>query len=108
MRLSPAYDILNTALYDGLDQNIALSIDGKKPNLDQVTRAILEKFAESIGIAPRAIAQIFNELKKDVQRAAKILESPQGEPPEGFVHRYEEIVSRACLQILGNNSPQLA
>jgi serine/threonine-protein kinase HipA len=27
LRLSPAYDILNTALYDGYDQRIALSID---------------------------------------------------------------------------------
>jgi serine/threonine-protein kinase HipA len=101
LRLSPAYDILNTALYDGLDQNVALSIAGKKPNLDQVTRVLLEKFAESIGIAPRAVAQIFDELKKGVQRAAKILEPPQGEPPEGFVHRYQEIVSRACVRILG-------
>lgn len=101
LRLSPAYDILNTALYQTLDQNIALSVAGKKPNLDQVTRAVLEKFAKSIGIAPSAINQIFSELKRGVQRAANIIQPPQGEPPDGFVHRYQEIVSRACLRILG-------
>lgn len=101
LRLSPAYDIVNTALYDGFDQNLALSIAGKTLSLDQVTRADLENFGKSIGLAPRAIEQTFADLKTRVQRAAGILQPPQGEPPEGFVHRYSEIVSRACLRILG-------
>lgn len=101
LRLSPAYDIVNTAFYDGFDQNLALSIAGKTLPLDQVTRATLENFGKSIGLAPRAIEQTFADLKTRVQRAAKILQPPQGEPPEGFVHRYQEIVSRACLRILG-------
>ena len=101
LRLSPAYDIVNTALYDGFDQNIALSINGTKPHLDQVTRALLAKFGQSIGLAPRAIDQSFADLQKAVRRAAPILTPPAGEPPDGFVHRYAEIVSRACLRILG-------
>jgi len=36
----PAFDIVNTALYDGYDQNLALSIGGSKPHLDQVTRVL--------------------------------------------------------------------
>jgi len=36
--LSPAYDIVNTAFYDGFDQQLALSINGKKPNLDDVIK----------------------------------------------------------------------
>lgn len=101
LRLSPAYDIVNTAFYDGFDQNLALSVGGKTLSLDQVTRATLEDFGKSIGLATRAIEQTFADLKARVQRAAKILQPPQGEPPEGFVHRYQEIVSRACLRILG-------
>jgi serine/threonine-protein kinase HipA len=101
LRLSPAYDIVNTAFYDGFDQNLALSIAGKTLPLDQVTRANLENFGKSIGLAPRAIEQAFADLKSRVQRAAKILQPPQGEPPEGFVHRYQEVVSRACPRILG-------
>jgi serine/threonine-protein kinase HipA len=100
LRLSPAYDIVNTALYDGFDQGLALSIAGKKSNLDQVGRADLENFGKSIGIASRAIEQIFADLKNGARRAAGLLQPPQGEPPDGFVHRYQEIVSRACLRIL--------
>jgi serine/threonine-protein kinase HipA len=101
LRLSPAYDIVNTAFYDGFDQNLALSIGGKTLPLDQVARATLENFGKSIGLATRAIEQCFTDLKNRALRAAKILEPPQGEPPEGVVHRYQEIVSRACLRILG-------
>lgn len=101
LRLSPAYDIVNTALYDGFDQDLALSIAGKKWPLDRITRADLESFGKSIGLAPRAIEQSLADLKTRVARAASILQPPRGEPPEGFIHRYQEIVSRACLRILG-------
>jgi serine/threonine-protein kinase HipA len=101
LRLSPAYDIVNTAFYDGFDQSLALSIDGRKPNLDLVTRAVLEKLGKDIGLAKRAIDQIFTDLHVGVRRAAGILTPPTGEPPDGFVHRYSEIVRRACLRILG-------
>jgi len=101
LRLSPAYDIVNTALYDGFDQNIALSIDGAKPNLDQVTRDLLASFGKSIGLSQRAVDQTFSDLHTRVRRAASVLQPPRGEPPDGFVHRYSEIVSRACLRILG-------
>jgi serine/threonine-protein kinase HipA len=101
LRLSPAYDILNTALYDGLDQRIALSIDGANPNLDNVTRELLDKLGRSVGLSQAAVNQTFQHARARVRRAAPILKPPRGEPPDGFVHRYSEIVSRACLRILG-------
>jgi serine/threonine-protein kinase HipA len=101
LRLSPAYDIVNTAIYDGFDQQLALSIDGRKPNLDEVTKAKLVAFGLSIGLSQRTVDQIFSDLASRVKRASSILQPPQGEPPEGFVHRYSEIVSRACLRIFG-------
>lgn len=100
LRLSPAYDIVNTAFYDGFDQNIALSIDGNRPTLDQVTPDLLKKFGRSIGLSSRVIDQAFADLRNRVQRAAVILKPPSGEPADGFVHRYSEIVNRACLRIL--------
>jgi serine/threonine-protein kinase HipA len=102
LRLSPAYDIVNTALYDGFDQNIALSINGRKPHLDEVTRDLLKQFGLSIGLPERVVERSFTELHSRVHRAAGLLTPPQGEPPEGFFHRYAEIVSRACLRILGD------
>jgi serine/threonine-protein kinase HipA len=100
LRLSPAYDILNTALYDGFDQNIALSINGKKPALDSVTWPLLAAFGQSIGLPQAAIDQTRTDLKARVRKAAPILEPPAGEPPDGFVHRYSDIVRGACQRIL--------
>jgi serine/threonine-protein kinase HipA len=101
LRLSPAYDIVNTALYHGYDQNIALSINGQRPNLDQVTRDILQKFGRSIGLPQRAVDQTFTDLHSRARRAAGLLTPPPAEPADGFIHRFSEIVSRACLRILG-------
>ena len=101
LRLSPAYDILNTAFYDTLDQTIALSINGKKPNLEQVTWAILKAFGLSIGLSAAAVDQVFEETKTRVKKAAPIIKPPNGEPPDGFVHRFSDIVRGTCLRILG-------
>lgn len=101
LRLSPAYDIVNTALYDGFDQIIALSIDGKKPNLEKVTWSLLKKFGLSIGLSEKVVDQVFEETKTRVKKAAPIITPPRGEPPDGFVHRFSDIVRRTCLGILG-------
>ncbi len=101
LRLSPAYDIVNTALYDGFDQNIALTINGAKPNLEQVTPKLLTDFGLSIGLPQRIIDRIFADLQTRAKRAAKLLVPPRGEPPDGFVHHYADIVRAACLRILG-------
>lgn len=101
LRLSPAYDIVNTALYDGFDQNVALAINRTKPVLGEVTPELLRQFGLSIGLSQRAIDQIFTDLRSRAKRSAKLLVPPQGEPPDGFVHRYADIVRAACLRILG-------
>jgi serine/threonine-protein kinase HipA len=101
LRLSPAYDVVNTALYDGFDQNLALSIEAERPPLDEVTRDLLERLGQSVGLSRRAIGQIFTDLRNRARRATPILTPPEAEPADGFVHRYAEIVSRACLRILG-------
>jgi serine/threonine-protein kinase HipA len=102
LRLSPLYDVLNSAIYDNYDRNLALSINGKKVQLDAVTRALLADFGKSIGLPARAITQAFDELKRKIkgEAAKNILAPPEGEPPEGFFHRYAEIVNNACLRIL--------
>jgi serine/threonine-protein kinase HipA len=66
-----------------------------------VTRPFLEQFGQRIGLPKRAIEQTFANVQVGVRRAAAHLKPPAGEPPDGFVHRYAEIVSGACLRILG-------
>ena len=102
LRLSPIYDVVNTALYDGFDRKLALTIDGRKVQLDAVTRALLTDFGRAIGLPQRAIDQAFADIARRV-RSAKvraIITPPEAEPPEGFFHRYAEIVNNACLRIL--------
>jgi serine/threonine-protein kinase HipA len=101
LRLAPLYDVVNTAFYPDYDRNLALLIDGKLVQLEAVTRPLLEAFGRSIGLPERAIDQAFGDLRGGVRRAASHLTPPAGEPPDGFVHRYAEIVSGACLRILG-------
>jgi len=101
LRLSPLYDVINTVLYKEYDQRLALFIDGKKVQLDRVTKALLENFAHSIGLAERAVEQAFKDMQHRARRAASLLIPPQGEPADGFVHSYAESVNNACLRILG-------
>ena len=102
LRLSPLYDVVNTALYfdQGYDQTLALLIDGKSVQLSAVTRALLEDFGRRIGLPESAIRQAFSDLRIRTRKAARVLEPPSGEGPDGFVTRFGEIVSEACLRIL--------
>jgi serine/threonine-protein kinase HipA len=100
LRLAPLYDVVNTAIYPDNDSNLALLIDGKRVQLEAVTRPFLEQFGQRIGLPKRAIDQAFTDVRAGVRRAAAHLKPPAGEPPNGFVHRYAEIASGACLRIL--------
>ena len=100
LRLSPVYDVVNTAIYDGFDQTLGLSINGAKPSLDAVNHTLLRAFGLSIGVPARAVDQVFTELRRKITAAAPLIAPPAAEPPDGFVNRFSEIVSNACLRIL--------
>ncbi|AEH82451.1 type II toxin-antitoxin system HipA family toxin [Sinorhizobium meliloti] len=100
LRLSPAYDVVNTAFYDGFDQTLALSIGGEKIHLEAANQAIFRAFGKEIGLPDRAIDQTFKQLKRQVEKAASIIRPPDAEPADGFVHRFKEIVDNSCLRIL--------
>lgn len=102
LRLSPVYDVVNSAYYDGFDRELALSIDGHKVQLDAITTALLTDFGRAIGLPQRAIDQAFTDIARRVRGAdaRAIITPPQAEPPDGFFHRFAEIVNNACLRIL--------
>lgn len=104
LRLSPAYDVVNTALYEQFDRRFALSIGGDVVQLEAVTKALLTDFARGIGLPDRATEQAFTDIARRVRSpvATEIITPPQGEPPDGFIHRYAEIVRSGCLRILEN------
>lgn len=102
LRLSPAYDIVNTTIYPEFDQTFGLSIDGRKRQLDTITWEVLANFGREVGLPVRTVTQIFTELQRSVPKAIRsVLIPPQGEGPDGFVTRFAETVSGRCLRILG-------
>jgi serine/threonine-protein kinase HipA len=100
LRLSPAYDIVNTALYQHYDLAFALSIGGEKRQLETLDRARFESFGRDIGLPDRAITDVFANLRRTVARARPEITPPPAEAPDGSTHRYAEIVNNACLRIL--------
>lgn len=97
LRLSPVYDVLNTALYENLDRNFGLSILGKVRNLDDLTGSLFRKFGLEIGLPARAIDLAFTDLKRQINKNP--INAPQGEPPNGFVSRFAEGVRNQCLRL---------
>jgi serine/threonine-protein kinase HipA len=102
LRLSPAYDVLNTLVYgDRFDGEFALALGGRRRQTGEIARADFETFGREIGLPAPAIRQTFADLKRGVANAAPLIRPPQGEPPDGFVHRFSEIVESQCLRLLG-------
>jgi len=100
LRLSPAYDVVNTALYDGFDQTLALTIGGREIHLQEADRTVFRDFGGEIGLTDAAMDQTFVQLRRQVEKAAAIVRPPDAEPPDGFMHRFREIVDNSCLRIL--------
>lgn len=101
LRLSPAYDIVNTAIYDGFDQTLALPISGKKISLDAVNDGTFRDFGKSIGLSEKTIEQAFSDIRRQTRKANPALIPSDNADPNGFAARFSEIVSNACLRILG-------
>jgi serine/threonine-protein kinase HipA len=100
LRLSPAYDVLNTAVYDGFDQRLALSFNGTKVHLDEANAVLFRDFGKRIALPASAIDQILAELKRQVRKAAPLIEPPEAEAPDGFFHCFSEVVRNSCRRIL--------
>ncbi len=101
LRLSPAYDVLNTVIYDRFEATFGLAIDGKRRHIEELDGALFRRFGKAIGLTERAVDQTFKDLKRQVGKAAIHIRPPDGEGPDGFVSRFAEIVSNQCLRILG-------
>lgn len=101
LRLSPAYDLLNTAMYRDYSQQLALSLGGVWLQLEEVDRPVLEKLGEQIGLTDAAVRVAFDQVRRGVGRASSVLRPPAGEGPDGFVSRFAEIVDRGRTRIFG-------
>lgn len=91
LRLSPAYDLINTLVYPNYERTVALEIGGKKRPFDTLNRALIETLGVSIGLPARAVAQSIDGLAKGFA-SAKTLEFGVHVQPDDFRASYRAIV----------------
>ena len=91
LRLSPAYDLLNTAVYDRFDALTALTIDGEVRPLDTASSDLLRALGWNVGLKGRAIEHVFRELARGFSRSVTLADLERA-PPEDFRSRYAAVV----------------
>lgn len=100
LRLSPAYDLLNTLVYPQYDRATALAIAGAKRPFDTLHRDLVSAFGVSIGLQPRAVASGLDQLRKRFAATAA-LDFPASVQPDDFRIRYRDVVAANAERILG-------
>jgi len=91
LRLSPAYDLVNTLVYSDLERHAALDIAGRKRPFDTLDRALVEKLGTDIGLPARAVKQSLERLAKAFVGADALTFPPQVQPDD-FRAKYRNIV----------------
>ena len=99
LRLSPAYDLLNTLVYPRYDAFTALAIGGAKRPFDSLHREILASLGVSIGLPPRAVDSALAQLARRFAAAASLV-FPAHLGPDDFRIRYRDIVAANAQRIL--------
>lgn len=100
LRLSPAYDIVNTRVYGRYDEMLALRFKGRDIAVDAADRMLMLAFAAAIGMPMAAAARAIDTTVRRLLSSSRLL-PPDGEPADGFVHRYRAIVEGACHRLTG-------
>jgi serine/threonine-protein kinase HipA len=102
LRLSPAYDVVNVAVYgaEGYDQNLALAINDQAPALNSITKAQLEAFGEKIGLSSATITAAFRDISAKALKAHKLLPQVDDEGRDPFGFTFTETVRNQCHRIL--------
>ncbi len=99
LRLSPAYDLLNTLVYPQYERTAALAIDGAKRPFDELDRNLISEFGVSIGLKPRAVDTALGQLRKRFDIAAA-LDFPAHVRPDDFRALYRDVVAANAERIL--------
>lgn len=91
LRLSPAYDLVNTLAYPGYDRVTALAIGGAKRNFDTLDRKVVEQLGLDIGLPAPAVKRALGQLEKAIL-GARALELADLVQPDDFRAVYRDIV----------------
>lgn len=99
LRLSPAYDLVNTLVYPGYERQAALEIGGRKRAFDTLDRARIERLGTEIGLPVKAVGQSLDQLAKAFADP-QALRFPAQVQPEDFRLRYRDVVLENAGRIL--------
>jgi serine/threonine-protein kinase HipA len=99
LRLSPAYDLVNTLIYQQYDNFTALAIGGEKREFEAVSRPLVTKLGTDIGLPARAVESALDQLAKRFAAAAS-LQLPARIEADDFRYRYREAVWSHAQRIL--------
>ncbi len=99
LRLSPAYDILNTLAYPEFKTEFGLSISGVHHQTDQLNRKILSDFGTAIGLNKRIIGLAFETIHKRWPRALASVTPPDNAAPDEFLDNYIAILRAGAHRV---------
>lgn len=99
LRLSPAYDLVNTLVYPDYERQTALAIGGRKRAFDSLDARVVARLGTDIGLPERAVRQILNRLANAFANAGA-LTFPGNVQPDDFRSRYRDIVRDNAERIL--------
>lgn len=98
LRLSPAYDLVNTLVYPDYERNTALMIGGQKRPFDSLNRAIVEQLGLDIGLQPGAVKLALARLERNFGKA-KALTFADSVQPDDFRCKYRDVVREHAERI---------
>lgn len=98
LRLSPAYDLINTLAYPVYDRITALSIGGRKREFDTIDRKIVEQFGLDIGLPGAAVERTLAALGKGLA-TARTLAFGDKIQPDDFRETYRNVIQGHAQRI---------
>ncbi len=98
LRLSPAYDLINTLVYPGYERTVALEIDGKKRAFDTLDRTLVERLGAAISLPQSEVSRSLDALAKAFA-GAKTLALASHVKPDDFRVRHCDIVQENAARI---------
>jgi serine/threonine-protein kinase HipA len=98
LRLSPAYDLVNTLVYPDYDRISALEINGAKRAFDTLDRALVTQLGLDIGLPRPVVTRTLDTLAKAFA-GARTLDLPAQVQPDDFRSRYRNIVRENAARI---------
>lgn len=99
LRLSPAYDLVNTIVYTQYDRSTALEIGGRKRAFDEIDRPLLENLGRDIGLPDRAVKKVIDDLAKGFASAPTLKVRDHVQPGD-FRETYRETIINNAERML--------